>query len=258
MLTTAGPRRQFLEDYSKIRAAEGRGSEDSAYYRALPFADLTGHNSAQWRIRARTFEYFTRRILPREPSNILDLGAGNCWLSHRLAKLGHAPVALDIFSDDRDGLRAARHYPERFPVIEAEFDRLPLPAARFDLAIFNSSIHYSTDYARTLAEARRCLRPGGRVVILDSPTYKRHEHGEAMRAERHAAFERQYGFRSDALGSIEFFDLQMLGELSRKLGVSWTIHRPWYGWQWHLRPLRARLKGQRPPSRFWILVGRFE
>ena len=42
MLTAS--RKQFLQDYGKIRAAEGRASSDSEYYRALPFADLTGRN----------------------------------------------------------------------------------------------------------------------------------------------------------------------------------------------------------------------
>jgi SAM-dependent methyltransferase len=255
---TSTPRQQFLDAYTRIRAAEGRGSDDSAYYRALPFSDLTDRNSAQWKIRARTFSYFKRKILPSVPCDILDLGAGNCWLSHRLAELGHAPVAVDIFTDPRDGLGAARHYPLKFPLIESGFDDLPVSSARFDLAVFNSSIHYSADYVRTLSEARRCLRPGGRVVILDSPVYQRKEHGEAMRAERQKSFERQYGFRSDALGSVEFFDLDMLKDLASRLSITWEIHRPWYGLQWHLRPLRARLKGQRPPSRFWILVGSFQ
>jgi hypothetical protein len=78
-----------------------------------------------------------------------------------------------------------------------------------------------------------------------------------MRAERQATFERQYGFRSEALGSIEFFDESMLRELEQSLGLRWEIHKPWYGWRWHLRPFQARLKNKRPPSRFWILVGRF-
>ena len=95
-------------------------------------------------------------------------------------------------------------------------------------------------------------------MILDSPAYKRREYGEAMRIERQISFELQHGFRSEALGSIEFFDLEMLDRLERELSLTWEIHRPWYGWRWHLRPLRAWLKGQRPPSRFWILVGRFQ
>ena len=104
----------------------------------------------------------------------------------------------------------------------------------------------------------RCLRPNGRVIILDSPMYARREHGERMRSERQSLFEKQYGFRSEALGSIEFFDHGMLKDLEEALGLRWEIHKPWYGWQWHLRPLVARLKGKRPPSRFWILAGRFQ
>jgi SAM-dependent methyltransferase len=252
----ASARRQFLEDYAKIRAAEGRGSTTDAYYRALPFSDLTGHNQDQWRIRAKSFDYFLRKILPNHPSRVLDLGAGNCWFSYRLAQRGHHPVAVDIFTDTNDGLRAAAHYPIEFPVVQAEFDHLPFPAGYFDVAVFNSSIHYSRDYAPTLNEAGRCLRPGGSIVIVDSPIYFKREHGELMRQERHALFERQYGFRSDALGSVEFFDLDELSRLARELNVNWTIHRPWYGWRWHMRPLIARLRRRRPPSRFWILIAR--
>jgi len=260
---TRGMRLQFLTDYSTIRAAEGRASDDPEYYRALPFRDLTGRNSAQWAIRARTWTHFENFVLrefeksAKRPLAILDVGAGNGWMSYRLALREHSPVALDIFSGGNDGLRCARHYPRRFPCIEAEFDRLPFPDGAFDLAIFNSSIHYSTDYRRTLAEARRCLRSSGPVVIMDSPIYRRAEHGEQMRAERHAQFERSYGFRSDAMPSIEYFDERMLESLSIQLGIEWRRSQPWYGIAWALRPWKARLLRRRPPSRFCILVGTF-
>jgi ubiquinone/menaquinone biosynthesis C-methylase UbiE len=254
----ADARRQFLQDYGHIRSAEGRGSEESVYYRALPFTDLTGRNSDQWRIRARTFRYFVHRVLPRPCSKVLDLGAGNCWLSYRLAELGHQPVAVDIFSDSRDGLRAARHYPISFPLVEADFNQLPFAKSSFDLVVFNASFHYSADYARTLAEARRCLRPEGRVVILDSPVYKLSQHGEQMRVERQVFFEQQHGFRSEALRSIEYLDEPMLDSLARELRLAWRIHRPWYGLRWMLRPWKARLAGRRPPSRFWIFEATFE
>lgn len=254
----AGARRQFLDDYARIRSAEKRGSEESAYYRSLPFADTNAPNGDQWRIRARTFRYFVDRVLRHQHAKVLDLGAGNCWLSYRLAELGHRPAAVDIFSDPRDGLRAARHYPVEFPLVEADFDRLPFTNSSFDLVVFNASFHYSADYARTLSEARRCLRPGGRVVILDSPVYKVSEHGQQMRAERQVFFEHQHGFRSEALGSIEFLDEPMLDSLARDLRLAWRIHRPWYGFGWMLRPWKARLKGRRPPSRFWILEATFQ
>jgi SAM-dependent methyltransferase len=256
-------RRRFLTDYSKIRHAEGRGSLDPEYFRALPYRDLTGRNSAQWAIRAKSYRSFETRVLPAieqdaaRPLDILDLGAGNGWMSYRLTLRNHHPVAVDIFADPGDGLRAVGYYPLPFPSVEAEFDHLPFPGASFDLAIYNSSIHYSTDYRRTLAEVRRCLRGGGRFVIIDSPVYKRPEHGERMRIERYEKFERQYGFRSDSLPSIEFFDEPTLDALARDLNIEWTRTRPWYGLQWALRPLKARLRSRRPPSQFMILTGRF-
>ncbi|MEO8099387.1 MAG: class I SAM-dependent methyltransferase [Acidobacteriota bacterium] len=256
-MTSASARRLFLDQYGRIRAAEGRGSNDADYFRSLPFVAANAPHAEQWAIRARSFRYFVKNILPSAPCRILDLGAGNGWLSHRLAELGHAPVALDIFRDGRDGLDAARHYLSRFPVVEAEFDAIPVNSGNFDLAVFNASFHYSPDYARTLSEVRRVLRPGGRVVILDTPVYKLPEHGLRMRAERQQLFERQFGFRSEALDSIEFMDEPMLTSLASSLRITWKIHRPWYGLAWHVRPLVAKMRKQRPPSRFWILEGTF-
>jgi hypothetical protein len=78
-----------------------------------------------------------------------------------------------------------------------------------------------------------------------------------MRTERHEQFERQYGFRSDALPSIEYFDEAMLDSIGRELNIEWTRTRPWYGMSWALRPLKAKLRSRRPPSQFFILSGKF-
>lgn len=263
MTTDTEARQRFLEEYRQIRYAEGRGSEDPAYYRALPYRDITGRNSAMWAMRTATYRYFEDRILaPLEkltnhPLDILDLGAGNCWMTYRISLRNHNACAADIFVDARDGLLAARHYPQPFPAVAAEFDDLPFRDASFDLVVFNASLHYSTDYEVTLSEARRCLRPDGQLVVLDSPVYRKREHGERMAEERHKQFEKQYGFRSDAVRSIEFLDQPTLRRLSETLGITWTVYRPWYGWGWHLRPVKAWLQRRRPPSRFWILVGKF-
>lgn len=263
MNTQGLARQKFLEDYRHIRHAEGRGSEQSDYYRALPETLPGDRNAAMWAMRARTYAYFERKILgpleqgEKRPLSILDLGAGNCWLSNRLALRGHSATAADIFPDDLDGLGAARHYATSFSVIESDFDRLPVPDQSYDLAIFNASFHYSTNYVDTLSEARRCLRPGGSFVILDSPMYRKHSHGLRMVEEKHASFQKQYGFRSDALPSIEFLDLPAVRSLASALSIDWFIFKPWYGWSWHLRPAKAFLAHRRAPSKFWILTGRF-
>jgi hypothetical protein len=78
-----------------------------------------------------------------------------------------------------------------------------------------------------------------------------------MRAERHAQFERAYGFRSEAVPSIEYFDEAMLDALASDLNIEWRRTQPWYGLTWALRPWKARLRARRPPSKFCILVGSF-
>lgn len=256
-------RRTFLEQYAVIRRAEGRGSNDPEYYRALPSRDLSGKNTAQWAIRSRSFQHFERTVLQdiersrKRPLRILDLGAGNGWMSNHLLQRGHRPVAVDIFTDPLDGLGALRHYETVPDGVAAEFNVLPFRDETIDVAIFNSSLHYSSDYRRTLREIQRCLRKDGRLIVIDSPVYSQSAYGEQMKEERQEYFARTYGFRSESLGSIEYLDEPLLTALSLELNIEWQRSYPWYGWRWALRPWQARRAGRRPPSHFFILTGRF-
>jgi SAM-dependent methyltransferase len=207
---------QFINDYEFIRAAEGRGSVAAEYYLGLPYRDLSGNNSQQWTIRARTFRYIERHIVPSLRSNnkdqlqILDLGAGNGWMSYRFALAGHAPVAVDLLTNDTDGLGAAIHYQKQlatlFPRVQAELDILPFTDDAFDLVIFNASFHYSEDYEKTIAEALRCTRTGGTILIADTPWYSNEASGQRMVTERCASFTQRYGFASDVTGCAGLCD----------------------------------------------------
>lgn len=255
---------RFLREYQVVREAEGRGSRDPEYYLALPFQDLSGHNQQQWAIRSRTYTFLEQRILPEIEAqaarnlSVLDLGAGNGWLSYRLALRKHLPVAVDVFTSDLDGLAAAAHYrkklPGLFPRFQAEVDRLPFADRQFDLAIFNASFHYSEDYFETLGEAIRCLRAGGTVIIADTAWYTADESGQRMLAERRHTFSKQYGFPSDAIPSLEYLTDERLAALEQQFGIRWKIYSPFYGMGWAMRPLAAKLKRKREPSRFRIYV----
>jgi len=248
----------FLADYTHIRHAEQRGSDDPAYYLGLPDCPPDHPIAAQWALRRRTFATFTRRVLPRlgRSLRVVDLGAGVGWLSHRLAQLDHHPMAVDLTTDDRDGLGAARHYRPAWPRVQADFDRLPLAAGAADLVIFNASLHYSTDYEVTLAEALRVLTTRGTVAILESPIYRRPESGRRMVEERRADFARRYGTRSEALPSRDYLTWEEVEDLGRRLGIRFQAVTPWYGWRWALRPWIARLRRHREPSRFAILLAK--
>jgi len=255
----------FLRDYEQVRRIEGRGSSHPAFYLALPFADLTGNFSAQWQIRGRSYRYFERRLLAELEKRhggdfrVLDIGAGNCWLSYRLALRGHHSVAVDVCSNAYDGLEAAAHYsavlPQFFTRVEAEMNSLPFADSQFDVAIYNASFHYSTDYGRTLREALRCLRPGGTILIIDSPTYRHAQSGETMRSERQQTFKTKFGTRGDALPTGDYLTPDIMANLSN-LGICWHRHLAWYGVRWWLRPAIARLKKRREPSQFYLYEGR--
>ena len=259
---------QFVRDYQSVRESEGRGSSGAHFYLALPYRDLTGRNAWQWKIRARTYRYFERKVLPgietARPKglDVLDIGAGNCWMSYRLALRGHRPVAIDLLTNGQDGLGAARHYfnylPAPFARFQAEMDRLPFDNGQFDLVAFNASFHYSEDYSRTLGEAIRCLRTSGHLMILDSPFYDREESGQRMVEERWEEYRRKYGFAANSIRSREFLTPMVLDLLARNHNVGWRILKPWYGIGWALRPLKALLTKRREPAKFCVLWGRVE
>lgn len=253
--------RQFVREYETVRRTEGRGSNDPAYYRALPFEDCSGRFQADWQIRARSFETLVERVvIPLEaerdrPLRVLDLGAGNGWLSYRLARRGHHVAAVDLLVDALDGLGAHVHYDAPLIPLQAEFDRLPLAGRQADLAIYNASFHYTTDYVITLGEALRILRDGGRLVVMDSPVYHDGTSGQQMVQEREAQFEQTYGFPSNSLPSEHYLTYRRLNRLAGELGLVWQLITPFYGWRWVLRPWKARLLGRREPARFLLIVG---
>lgn len=256
--------RPFLEQYETIRTAEGRGSDDPAFYRALPFEDRTGRFAEDWRVRAESFRTFRARILaPLEsrhdrPLRVLDLGAGNGWLSNRIARRGHRPVALDLRVDDRDGLGAGRHYETDFPAVQADFRELPFPDRSFDLAVFNASLHYAPDVNRAVQEAARVLRREGRLAVVDTPLYRDPASGRQMVREREDAFEEAYGFRSDALESANFLTWEGLGEIAASAALTATVHRPSRNWRRRLGPLTAWIRGTREPARLPVIELREE
>jgi SAM-dependent methyltransferase len=254
--------RPFVTEYETVRCAEGRGGKSLRQLRALPFRDLSGRRRYEWRIRATSYAALVRRVLRplerRHPAGlrVLDLGSGVGWLAYRLARRGHAVAAIDLATNDFDGLGAHRLYDRAFASVEAEFDRLPFVDGGADFAVYNASFHYATDFRATLAEAIRVLAPGGRFVILDSPIYRDPSSGAAMVREREEAFLKRYGFRGDALKSEGFLTGARLAALGRELDLEWETFAPWYGVRWWVKPWWARLRGGREPARFLVIVGR--
>ena len=229
---------QFIREYETVRRAEGRGSDDPAFYRALPFHDLSGQMTEMWQERARSCQSLLSNVALHPSSLILDLGAGNGWLSYQLAKRGHELTAVDLTTNSFDGLAAHTMYDADFVPVQAEFDHLPMTEAQFDFSLFNASFHYSTDYAVTLAGAFRVTK--GYVAVMDTPVYHDPASGQKMVKEREAAYQRKYGFPSNAIASENFLTYGRLYELESQLRICWRLYWPVPRWRWRVRRWRAR------------------
>jgi len=246
---------RFIRDYETVRRFEGRGSAEASYYGTLPYFE-----TSDWRIRAASYDTFLKSVvIPNEgnskPLRILDLGAGNGWLSNRLAARGHDVSAVDLMTNDFDGLGCHKFYEAKFLPVQAEFDHLPFSDAAADMVLFNASLHYSTNYKVTLTEALRVLNDSGALVILDSPVYHDFQSGAQMVREREAQFTKQYGLASNSLTSENYITYRRLDALTRDLKLTWRFVTPFYNLQWTLRPLLAFLLDRREPARFHVIIG---
>lgn len=248
----------FARAYARHRADEGRAYGEPTIVQ-LPYL-TTGPHAAQWAIRARTYERFMTKVLrpaaarSRHPLNVLDLGAGNGWLSHRIALEGHRATALDIRDDVIDGLGAAMPLARRVPRLQcvvASFEAIPLADGSADITLFNASLHYATDLHAVLEEAKRVTREGGHIAILDSPFYLTEADGFAMVAEKRQRF----GARADTLMALPFIEFLSLDRLRRAAPeLAWNRHKVRYPLAYELRPLLAAISGKRRPSRFDLWV----
>jgi ubiquinone/menaquinone biosynthesis C-methylase UbiE len=244
---------RFITEYETVRRLEGRSSSDSSYYRSLPFEDRSGRFSADWKIRAASYQSLEKIIQPN--SQVLDLGAGNGWLSNRLASRGCQVHAVDLLLNEEDGLGVWKKYENKFTPVQAEFIRLPFENNFASLTIFNASFHYSENYEETLAEALRVTHSTGKIVIMDSPVYHRADSGEKMVMERKVKFLSQYGFASDSIHSKNYLTYNQMHALGQILGIRWQYLRLNYGIRWTLRPWLAHLRGHREPAEFGLWVG---
>ncbi|NUO78460.1 methyltransferase domain-containing protein [candidate division KSB1 bacterium] len=163
--------REYCAKYDRLRLQEGWASTDPEFYLQLPFHDRTGRHVSQWQLRAQSFRQLQKWIEKThglQRLRILDAGAGSGWMSRLLAETHHV-LATDV-NGGAHGLNA--HVQRRFLAVQAELDCLPLAANSFDLIIANASAHYANDVQQFFAEAARVLRPGGRLVVMDSPVYR--------------------------------------------------------------------------------------
>lgn len=103
---------------------------------------------------------------------IVDLGCGNGRLAILLAQSGNAVIGIDSSEEQIRLARANAAAVSLAPGGSLEFRHAPMEAtglgdAGFDAVILSQSLHHAAKPKEALAESRRLLAPGGRILILD-------------------------------------------------------------------------------------------
>lgn len=249
----------FLEQYRLVREREGYRRATPLFYRSLPEVSHDDAQRDEWCVRRQSFAHLLRLVTgSRSPGamHVLDLGAGNGWLSHRLAALGCTVVAVDWLDDEADGLGACRHYEEAFAAVQADFDTLPFEPGQFDIVVFGGSLHYAPDPAATLSRAASMLGPGGALVVMDSPMFPRDEDGEAMLAAARRQFRTAHGVVDPVRPGVGYLTFGGLERAFASLGFRARFFRSHGPLRWRLRRPIARLRLGRAPAAFGVWIAR--
>lgn len=165
-----------VPDVQSIPRDLARSVDESAHdvRRALrvEYAGLAGHYDRRWaRYVARSTAATLRRLALQPNEALLDVGCGTGAL---LAAVRAIPGARAVGADLSPEMLAVAHArlepgTRRAAVALVAADALSLPFgdAAFDAVVSSSVLHFVPDPRTALAEWRRVLRPGGRLVVTD-------------------------------------------------------------------------------------------
>jgi SAM-dependent methyltransferase len=108
------------------------------------------------------------RLIEPDGKDVLDIGCGGGALVRELAGRGARAIGVEISDEQlanavaRDGGSGARY-------LVGRAQQLPVEDASVDAAVFMRTLHHvpPADLMQALGEARRVLRPGGSVYVVE-------------------------------------------------------------------------------------------
>jgi ubiquinone/menaquinone biosynthesis C-methylase UbiE len=135
------------------------------------YDDLAARYDRRWeRYTRESLALFRPLLAGREAGRVLDLGCGTGALLPLLGAWGvgvrrYTGVDLSPEMLRAAAGKAAAAIPAGFAAASA--DALPFREAAFDTVVSASSLHYWARPEAALGEARRVLRAGGRLLLVD-------------------------------------------------------------------------------------------
>jgi ubiquinone/menaquinone biosynthesis C-methylase UbiE len=113
------------------------------------------------------------QALRREKLKILDVGTGPGIVANLLSDLGHDVTGVDVsesmLKKAEENSRALHHSIE---FLQGDGERLPFENESFDAVVNRYVLWTIPDPKKAMAEWKRVLKPGGRLVVVDGMWYR--------------------------------------------------------------------------------------
>lgn len=176
----------FTHLYFSLRQKEGRTYTDEQVLQ-LPEIDKNHPLHLEWLLRKTSCEKLVTYLEKKErPLHVLEVGCGNGWLTHQLAKIKNVEVTgIDInFTELYQAIRLFSHAPNiRFVHGDIRSEKL---ADGYDCIVFAASVQYFPSLDNVINCALAQLGDNGEIHIIDSPFYKTSElEGAKERTRQH-------------------------------------------------------------------------
>src|SRR5215472_13049975 len=165
----------FLSRYAHERKVAAR---ESMVRQAIASGDETAWLRSLQEELPRFVPFLTRKCGLEFRGRVLEIGAGGAWLSAELSKL---PKVVEVIVTDFSPLLLQEEAPKVFELLQAhttkitrmpgDFHKLDFPNNHFDFVVCSAVLHDAANIVQVLREAKRLLKPGGKLVAIREPVW---------------------------------------------------------------------------------------
>ena len=142
------------------------------------FDELAGKFGRQY-VPGRSWKGVAEALLKLMPPMVIaDLGAGEGTISQLMAQRAKKVIAIDNSEKmvEFGAALARKHDIGNMEYRLGDLEDVPIRSGTVDLAFLSQALHHARHPQRAVEEARRILKPGGRIAVLD---LNRHHFEEA-------------------------------------------------------------------------------
>jgi ArsR family transcriptional regulator len=142
------------------------------------FDELAGKFGRQY-VPGRSWKGIAEALIKLMPPMVIaDLGAGEGTISQLMAQRAKRVIAIDNSEKmvEFGAALARKHGIGNLEYRLGDLEAVPIRTGTVDLAFLSQALHHASHPERAVDEARRILKPGGRIAILD---LNRHHFEEA-------------------------------------------------------------------------------